>query len=159
MSPLLVLGIGNTERGDDAAGRAVARLLRGALPAHVAVEEQEGEATALVARLEGIAAAYLVDASPLGRTAGHDPPLRRRGVAAAAARIRPLDPWLRPRRRRSSWRALSGSCRGAASSTRSKARASSWARACRRRWRTPLPRSRRALLQRSRERQESASDA
>lgn len=80
MSLLLVLGIGNTERGDDAAGREVARLLRGALPAHVAVEEQEGEATALVARLEGIAAAYLVDASLSGAPPGT---IRRFDAAAS----------------------------------------------------------------------------
>ena len=70
VSPLLVLGIGNTERGDDAVGREVVRLLRGVLPEHVAVEEQEGEAAALALRLEGVAAAYLVDASLSGAPPG-----------------------------------------------------------------------------------------
>ena len=75
-----MLGIGNIERGDDAAGRETARLLRGALPSHVAVEEQEGEATALVARLEGVAAAYLVDASVSGAPPGT---IRRFDAAAS----------------------------------------------------------------------------
>lgn len=80
IAPLLVLGIGNSERGDDAAGRETARLLRGTLPADVAVEEHEGEAMALVARLDGVAAAYLVDASVSGAPPGT---IRRFDAAAS----------------------------------------------------------------------------
>jgi hydrogenase maturation protease len=67
---VLVLGVGNPDRGDDAAGRAVARAIRGALPAAVEVAEAEGEATAVLARLEGASAAYLVDACASGAAAG-----------------------------------------------------------------------------------------
>lgn len=66
----VVLGIGNPERGDDAAGRQVARLLRWRLPEDVEVAEHDGEATALLARLDGAAAAFLIDACTSGAPAG-----------------------------------------------------------------------------------------
>lgn len=66
----IVLGIGNPDRGDDAAGRAVARRLRGAPPAGVAVAEADGEATAVLAQLEGAETAFLVDACLSGAPAG-----------------------------------------------------------------------------------------
>lgn len=66
----IVLGVGNPDRGDDAAGRAVVRLLRGVLPADVDVAEDDGEATALVARLGGVAVAFLVDACASGAPPG-----------------------------------------------------------------------------------------
>jgi hydrogenase maturation protease len=66
----IVIGIGNPDRGDDAAGREVARLLRGRLPDDVEVAEHYGEATALLARLEGVAAAFLVDACTSGAPTG-----------------------------------------------------------------------------------------
>lgn len=66
----IVLGIGNPDRGDDAAGRKVARRLRWMLPDDVAVAEHDGEATALLAWLDGAAAAYLVDACASGALAG-----------------------------------------------------------------------------------------
>jgi hydrogenase maturation protease len=45
---MLILGTGNTLRGDDAAGLHAARRLRGRVPASVAVVEREGDlATAL----------------------------------------------------------------------------------------------------------------
>jgi len=59
----LVIGIGNPDRGDDAAGRAVALLVRGTVPDDVEVVDLDGEATALLARLDGAKAAVLVDAS------------------------------------------------------------------------------------------------
>lgn len=68
--PRIVLGIGNPERGDDAAGRNVARLLRGMLPAEVEVAEHDGEATALLTRLDGAQAAFLVDACGSGAQVG-----------------------------------------------------------------------------------------
>ena len=66
----IVIGIGNPERGDDAAGRAVARRLRGMAPAGVEVLDQDGEATALLARLDQADCAILVDASFSGAAPG-----------------------------------------------------------------------------------------
>jgi len=43
-----VIGVGNPWRGDDAAGLAVARLLRGTVSPEVEVLEREGEPTGLV---------------------------------------------------------------------------------------------------------------
>jgi hydrogenase maturation protease len=66
----IVIGIGNPDRGDDAAGRAVARRLRGLLPPSVAVREHNGEAAALLAMLDGAAVAVLIDACALGAPTG-----------------------------------------------------------------------------------------
>ena len=66
----IVLGIGNVERGDDAAGRTVVRLLQGRLPDDVEIAELEGEAMELLARFEGVDAAFLVDACWSGAPAG-----------------------------------------------------------------------------------------
>lgn len=76
----LVIGVGNPERGDDAAGRAVARLLPGTLPADVEIAEGDGEATSLLAQIEACGTAVLVDASASGAPAGT---VRRFDVAAA----------------------------------------------------------------------------
>jgi hydrogenase maturation protease len=62
----IVIGIGNPERGDDGAGRSVARQLRGT----VETAEHEGEATALLSLLDGADTAFLVDACALGAPAG-----------------------------------------------------------------------------------------
>lgn len=66
----VVVGIGNLDRGDDGAGRAVARRLRGVLPDTVAIVEEDGEAASILAAIEGAATAILVDASVSGRPAG-----------------------------------------------------------------------------------------
>lgn len=66
----IVIGIGNPDRGDDAAGRAVVRLLRHTPREGVELEEQDGEATALLACLEGASTAFLVDACRSGAPAG-----------------------------------------------------------------------------------------
>jgi len=58
----VVVGLGNLSRGDDAAGRQVARRLRREPPAGVEVVECEGEATTLLDAIEGAEAAWLVDA-------------------------------------------------------------------------------------------------
>jgi hydrogenase maturation protease len=58
----VIIGIGNIERGDDGAGRQVARLLRHMLAGKADIAEQDGEATAILARLEGAKTAYLIDA-------------------------------------------------------------------------------------------------
>lgn len=78
----LVLGVGNLDRGDDAAGRVVARRLRGALPTEIEVAEVNGETAMLLEKLDGAADAYLVDACASGAPPGtirrfdlHDAPL------------------------------------------------------------------------------------
>ncbi|GHD60483.1 peptidase M52 [Thalassobaculum fulvum] len=76
----IVIGIGNPDRGDDGVGRLVARSLDGRLPADVEVVEADGEATALLAHMDGAEAAYLVDAC----ASGAEPGTVRRFDAAAA---------------------------------------------------------------------------
>lgn len=66
----VVIGIGNPDRGDDGAGRAVARRLRGTLPRGVELLEHDGEATSLLACIEGKEAVYLVDACVSGAAPG-----------------------------------------------------------------------------------------
>lgn len=65
-----VIGIGNPDRGDDAAGRVVAQRLRGLLPPSVDIVEQDGEAAALLACFENAETAYLIDACASGAPAG-----------------------------------------------------------------------------------------
>lgn len=76
----IVIGIGNPDRGDDAAGRAVAQRLHDMLPPEVEIVEHDGEATSLLARLESVATAYLIDASASAAPAGA---VRRFDVAIA----------------------------------------------------------------------------
>ncbi len=66
----LVVGIGNPDRGDDAAGRAVARRLRDTVPPQVEVREHDGEPTSLLTLLADAWAAYLIDACHSGLPAG-----------------------------------------------------------------------------------------
>jgi hydrogenase maturation protease len=63
MSRLVVIGIGNADRGDDAFGRIVAWRLRGRLHEHVHLIDHDGEAAALVDHLGGADAAILIDAA------------------------------------------------------------------------------------------------
>jgi hydrogenase maturation protease len=65
-----VIGVGNPWRGDDAAGLAVARRLRGTVPPDVDVLEREGEPTGLVDAWEGADAVWLVDAVVSGAPPG-----------------------------------------------------------------------------------------
>jgi hydrogenase maturation protease len=58
----VVVGIGNPTRGDDGAGRAVARRLRARQPRGIEVRECDGEATGLMAAWEGAEEVVLVDA-------------------------------------------------------------------------------------------------
>jgi hydrogenase maturation protease len=58
----VVIGIGNPDRGDDGAGRAVVELLAPCVPCGVELVAHDGEATSLLERLRGIASAVLVDA-------------------------------------------------------------------------------------------------
>jgi hydrogenase maturation protease len=102
----VVLGIGNRDRGDDAAGRIVADLLRGRAPANVRIVEHDGEATALLAELQSAHQAWLIDAAQSGTPPGTihridcatDAPLPRGalsshglGLAEAIALARTLD--------------------------------------------------------------------
>jgi hydrogenase maturation protease len=66
----VAIGIGNLERGDDAAGRIALRELRGRLSADVALIEESGEASELLATMEGAGAAYLIDACVSGAAPG-----------------------------------------------------------------------------------------
>lgn len=63
MDDILVIGIGNPDRGDDAIGLAVARAVRASAGPDVTVLEERGNAADLVDRLAGAAAAVLVDAA------------------------------------------------------------------------------------------------
>jgi len=66
----IVVGIGNPDRGDDGVGRLVARRLVGSIPADVEVIEHDGEAASLLDRIEGVHAAYLIDACVSGAPSG-----------------------------------------------------------------------------------------
>jgi hydrogenase maturation protease len=65
-----VIGIGNPDRGDDAAGRLVARALCAHLGDDVEILEHGGEATGLLERLEGAEVAVIVDAAVSGAAPG-----------------------------------------------------------------------------------------
>lgn len=77
---ILVIGVGNRDRGDDAAGREVARRLREIDAGFVEILELDGEATALLAALESAEAVFLVDACLSGAPPGT---IRRLDVAEA----------------------------------------------------------------------------
>lgn len=57
-----VIGVGNPERGDDGAGRAVARRLRTRKPCGLEVRESDGEALGLLTSWDGVDHVVLVDA-------------------------------------------------------------------------------------------------
>jgi hydrogenase maturation protease len=67
---LRIICVGNSWRSDDAAGLAVARQLRAAPDKRAEIVEQEGEPTALIDSLEGVDAAWIVDAVSSGAEAG-----------------------------------------------------------------------------------------
>jgi 1-phosphofructokinase len=66
---VLVIGVGNQLRGDDAAGLEVARRL-GGVPATVAVRVYEGEAIGLLELWHGVDAVVLIDTVRSGSPAG-----------------------------------------------------------------------------------------
>lgn len=75
----LVIGIGNSDRGDDAVGRVVARKLsRQSIPG-VRVVEHSGEPAGLLECLTGAESVYLIDAASTGERPGTT---RRFDVAA-----------------------------------------------------------------------------
>jgi hydrogenase maturation protease len=77
----IVIGIGNPDRGDDAAGPSVVKLLRGSLPAGIELSAYGGDVAALVSRLEGAEEAFLIDACASGAQPGT---VRRFDVTAAS---------------------------------------------------------------------------
>ena len=58
----LVIGVGNPDRGDDAAGLAVARRIRDAAPRDVTVTELDGDQLKLLDAWDGADEVYVVDA-------------------------------------------------------------------------------------------------
>jgi hydrogenase maturation protease len=70
-APVVVIGVGNSLRGDDAAGLETVRSLHErAARAGVAVMEQEGETLGLIEQWEGARAVVLVDAIHSGSPPG-----------------------------------------------------------------------------------------
>jgi hydrogenase maturation protease len=67
---VLVIGVGNELRGDDAAGIAVARRLRDGLTPGIDVELEQNDSTALIERWRGRDAVVLVDAVASGAKPG-----------------------------------------------------------------------------------------
>jgi hydrogenase maturation protease len=67
---VVVVGLGNPDRGDDGVGGRVARLLRDQVPARVRIEEQVGTATGLIDTLRQADRVILVDAMVSGQPAG-----------------------------------------------------------------------------------------
>jgi hydrogenase maturation protease len=67
---MVIIGIGHPDRGDDAVGRLVAEALAGRTPPGVTVTAHDGEATGLLALLEGKEAAILIDAALMDAPAG-----------------------------------------------------------------------------------------
>jgi hydrogenase maturation protease len=68
---ILVIGIGNPDRGDDAAGLAVARRIKAATkPGEVTVRELVGDQLALIDEWTGATEVYVIDAVCSGGTPG-----------------------------------------------------------------------------------------
>jgi hydrogenase maturation protease len=67
---MLIVGIGNPDRGDDAAGRAAAAGLKARGPKDLRVIESDGEATALLAWFSEADEVILIDAALSGATPG-----------------------------------------------------------------------------------------
>jgi hydrogenase maturation protease len=65
-----VIGIGNADRGDDAAGMIAARQLANQLPPEVKILEHDGEVASLISCLEGMEAVFLIDACQSGAPPG-----------------------------------------------------------------------------------------
>ena len=70
LTRLTVIGVGNEWRRDDAAGLAVARLVRARADASLRVVEHEGEATALLDAWDGAEEVVVVDAVRSGAPPG-----------------------------------------------------------------------------------------
>jgi hydrogenase maturation protease len=69
-SGALIIGIGNPDRGDDAAGRAAVAALRARGPKDLRLVECDGEATTLLARFSEADEVILIDAALSGAAPG-----------------------------------------------------------------------------------------
>jgi hydrogenase maturation protease len=69
-APLVIIGYGNRDRGDDAAGLLVAGRLTGILPTKVTIRQISGDGTALLEAWRGFETAIIVDAMLSGAEAG-----------------------------------------------------------------------------------------
>lgn len=67
---VVVIGVGNQDRGDDAAGRRVAAALRGTVPDGVVVLESDGDPATIIDSWSGADRAILVDAMVSGAAPG-----------------------------------------------------------------------------------------
>lgn len=67
---VLVIGVGNAARGDDAVGRRVIQRLQGEVGEGVRMQEQSGEGTALMEAWQDADAVILVDAVQSGGAPG-----------------------------------------------------------------------------------------
>jgi hydrogenase maturation protease len=67
---VVVIGVGNTDRGDDAAGRRVAASLRDRVPAGTVVLESDGDPATMMDAWIGADRVILVDAMVSGAAAG-----------------------------------------------------------------------------------------
>lgn len=67
---MVVIGVGNDLRGDDAVGLVVARRVRAGAPEGVRVLECEQEPSRLLDAWRGVDAAYVIDACASGGTPG-----------------------------------------------------------------------------------------
>ncbi len=61
-SPVLTIGVGNSDRGDDAVGLIVAQRLRQRLPAHVPILQTTGDPGCLLEALQTAETIILIDA-------------------------------------------------------------------------------------------------
>ncbi|MEK6654101.1 MAG: hydrogenase maturation protease [Thermodesulfobacteriota bacterium] len=69
-TPILVIGVGNVYRSDDAVGRIVAQDLKGKTPDCVNIIEKGGDGTALMECWEGADTVILIDAVHSGTLPG-----------------------------------------------------------------------------------------
>ncbi len=67
---ILIIGVGNEYRSDDAAGLIAARRIRDSFPERVSVREQSGEGAALIEAWQGIESVILIDAVQAGGAPG-----------------------------------------------------------------------------------------
>ena len=68
--PVLVMGLGNWNRGDDAVGLEVAHRLRAMVPGHCSVIEVDGDLLASLDRWDAVELAVIIDAVSSGATPG-----------------------------------------------------------------------------------------
>ena len=69
-SPVLIIGVGNPDRGDDAAGIIVAQRLRQRLPSDVPILQITGDLTSLLEAWQTAETVILIDAAHSGATPG-----------------------------------------------------------------------------------------